>query len=233
VATRISPPAFIRGAAPALRGGAPSDQSRVQPRVGAYAHGRVPRDVRRPQVLALASDLFIERGFAAASMDELAKRAGVSKPVIYDLVGSKEALFGEVCAQEAAALAEAVQSAVAAESDQDRKLYAGALAFFRFAEQRRAAWDALLSADAAPVNAELNAARRFQAASVARMLAEAAESTGAPLDPTFTDACAHAINGALEALSVWWRDHPAVSAEALATLADNLVSPGLRAFRDR
>jgi AcrR family transcriptional regulator len=202
-------------------------------RVESYAHGRVPRDVRRRHVLALASELFIERGFNAASMDELAKRAGVSKPVIYDLVGSKEALFGEVCAQEAAALADTVQRAVAAEPSQDRKLFAGALAFFRFAEQRRAAWDALISADAAPVNAELAAARRFQAASVARTLAEAAEVSGSAPDPILIDACAHAINGALEALSVWWRDHPSLGAEALAAIADGLVSPGLQAFRSQ
>lgn len=216
-----------RTSSPAPPRARPRAQSEA--RVEAYAHGRVPREVRRPQVLALATDLFVERGFAAASMDELAKRAGVSKPVIYDLIGSKEALFAEVCAQEASALADAVQAAVAGEQDQDRKLYAGALAFFRFAEERRAAWDALLSADAAPVNAELTAARRYQAASVARMLAQAAESSGTALDPILADAIAHAINGALEALSVWWRDHPQLSAEALAAIADGLFTPGLKA----
>ena len=218
------------GPAPALRGAS----SAVAPKsIHAFAHGRVPRDIRRRQVLAVASDLFIERGFAAASMDELAKRAGVSKPVIYDLIGSKEALFGEICAQEATALGTAVQTAVSAEPDPDHKLHAGALAFFRFAEQRRAAWHALLTADAAPVNEELAAARRFHAAAVARMLAEGAAVTGTELDPALADACAHAINGAFEALSVWWKDHPSVSAETLATIASGLVAPGLRAFRDR
>jgi len=227
VAARISPPLT------AAVGAGTRHTATSGTQVAAYAHGRVPRDVRRRQVLELATELFVERGFAAASMDELAKRAGVSKPVIYDLIGSKEALFGEVCAQEAAALALAVQTSVAAEPDQELKLHAGALAFFRFAAQRRAAWDALLSADTAPVNAELAAARRLQAASVARMLAEGAASSGAELDPIVVDACAHAINGAFEALSVWWRDHPTVSAEALAALANSLVLPGLQSFRDR
>lgn len=201
--------------------------------VDAFAHGRVPRDVRRRQVLAVATDLFIERGYAAASMDELAKRAGVSKPVIYDLVGSKEALFGEICAQEAKALAGSVEAAVSAEPDPDHKLHAGALAFFRFAEARRAAWHALLTADNAPINEELAAARRLQAATVARLLAEGAAVTGTELDPALADACAHAINGAFEALSVWWKDHPSVSADTLASVASGLVAPGLRAFRDQ
>src|ERR687894_1257586 len=63
------------------------------PAVGDFAHGRVPREVRERQILRLAEDLFTERGFAGASMDELAARAGVSKPVIYDIVGSKKALY--------------------------------------------------------------------------------------------------------------------------------------------
>src|ERR1700694_3670082 len=58
-----------------------------------YAHGRVPRALRELQILNLAEDLFAEQGFTGASMDELARRAGVSKPVIYTLVGSKEQLY--------------------------------------------------------------------------------------------------------------------------------------------
>src|ERR1035441_8763922 len=58
--------------------------------VANYRTGRVPRAVRSAQLLELADQLFAERGFHAASMDELARRAGVSKPVIYDHFGSKE-----------------------------------------------------------------------------------------------------------------------------------------------
>ncbi|MBM4363784.1 MAG: helix-turn-helix transcriptional regulator, partial [Deltaproteobacteria bacterium] len=101
--------------------------------VAAYPHGRVPREVRRRQVVALAEELFGERGFQAASMDELARRAGVSKPVIYDLVGSKEELFHEVLARESAELAARVEAAVEGEAVREQKLHAGALAFFRFA----------------------------------------------------------------------------------------------------
>ncbi|HEV7845379.1 MAG TPA: TetR/AcrR family transcriptional regulator [Thermoleophilaceae bacterium] len=53
----------------------------------------MPREVRERQLVELAEGLFAERGFAKASMDELARRAGVTKPVIYELFGSKEGLF--------------------------------------------------------------------------------------------------------------------------------------------
>jgi AcrR family transcriptional regulator len=198
--------------------------------VAEFSRGRVPRELRVRQILAVATELFVERGFVDASMDELARRVGVSKPVIYDAVGSKEALFGEVVAQEARALAQAVQSAVTAEQDPDQKLYAGNLAFFRFARERRGAWDKLLTPDAAPVNEQLTAARRFQASQVANMLAAGAAQAGRAIDPELLSACAQAINGANEALAMWWKEHPGVSAQNVARIATSLLEPGLIAF---
>ncbi len=58
------------------------------PRIEDFKHGRVPRDVRRRQLVELAEELFAERGYAGASMEELCRRAGVTKPVVYDLFGS-------------------------------------------------------------------------------------------------------------------------------------------------
>ena len=199
----------------------------MPPRVAGFAHGRVPRAVRMQQVLAAAEALFVERGYAQASMDELARRVGVSKPVIYDLVGSKEQLFGALVAAEAQALAVEVDAAVTGSDDPTQRLYAGALAFFRFAERRRAAWDALYTAEAAPVSAELSNARRFHARAIAKLLARGAEELGKPADPLLLDASAQAINGALEALADWWKEHPHVSAETLAGLATALVASGL------
>lgn len=202
-----------------------SDQVRAE--VAEFVHGRVPRDLRRRQVLAVATELFVERGFVSTSMDELARRVGVSKPVIYDLVGSKEGLFREVVVQEAQALARAVETAVAAESDREQRLYAGTLAFFRFVQSRRAAWDALMTAESAPVNAEVAAARGFHATAVSALLTRGAAELGARVDPERSAACAHAINGAFEALATWWREHPQVSPEEIAKLATDLVQPGL------
>jgi AcrR family transcriptional regulator len=180
-----------------------------------------------PQVLAAAEALFVERGYASSSMDELARRVGVSKPVIYDLVGSKEQLFSALVEAEAHALAAEVEGAVTTDTEPTTRLYSGALAFFRFAARRRAAWDALYTADGAPVSAELTQVRRFHARAIAALLARGAEDLGKPTDPLLLDAAAQAINGAFEALAEWWKDHPHVSAETLAELATALVSSGL------
>jgi AcrR family transcriptional regulator len=80
-------------------------------RIGDFRHGRVPRAVRERQLVELGEELFAERGFAKASMDELARRAGVTKPVIYELFGSKEGLF-EACLEGLAMrLAESISEA--------------------------------------------------------------------------------------------------------------------------
>ncbi len=54
---------------------------------------RLPRDERRGQLLIAASDVFVDRGYHAAGMDEIAERAGVSKPVLYQHFSSKLELY--------------------------------------------------------------------------------------------------------------------------------------------
>jgi AcrR family transcriptional regulator len=49
---------------------------------------------RRPQILDVAFELFLEHGYKATSMEEIARAAGVTKPVIYTCFSSKAELFG-------------------------------------------------------------------------------------------------------------------------------------------
>src|SRR6476469_3777018 len=60
---------------------------------------RLPRDERRGQLLGAASEIFVDRGYHAAGMDEIAERAGVSKPVLYQHFSSKLELYLAVLAQ--------------------------------------------------------------------------------------------------------------------------------------
>ena len=54
---------------------------------------RLPRDERRGHLLIVASDVFVDHGYHAAGMDEIADRAGVSKPVLYQHFSSKLELY--------------------------------------------------------------------------------------------------------------------------------------------
>lgn len=200
----------------------------LQQELDRHTHGRVPRLLRRRHILAVAEALFIERGYAGASMDELAARAGVSKPVVYDLVGPKESVFA-ACMEEAADdLAGQVGTAVeAAGHDAFDRLRAGALAWFEFIDARRAVWDALLGSPDAPTTAAVEAIRHRQDAFVAAELLAKADAEGRDVDPELVGAVATAMNGAFEALGRWWHAHPDRTAAELAELYTAMVLPGL------
>jgi AcrR family transcriptional regulator len=196
-----------------------------------YAHGRVPRPVRERQVLALAEELFAERGYRGASMDELARRAGVTKPVIYDLAGSKEELHRRCVGRAADELASRIGQAVLAETDPAERLRAGGLAFFQFVAARRRSWPVLFGEGAPPGSArELEGVFARQTEMVAALLAEAAQELGGAPQPLMTEAVAQALNGASERMARWWGEHPEVPAETLADWLDALVRPGLQAL---
>ena len=55
---------------------------------------------RRAQLVEVGRTLFAERGPDGASVEEIAARAGVSKPVVYEHFGGKEALYAEVVSRE-------------------------------------------------------------------------------------------------------------------------------------
>jgi AcrR family transcriptional regulator len=193
--------------------------------VARYRHGRVPRAVRERQVLAAAERLFAEEGFAGASMDELSRRVGVSKPVVYDVVGSKEALYRRCVDRLATELAERVAAAAASEHEPRRQLHAGVLAFFRFVAERRRLWEAL-ALDPAPFAADVAAIRTRQDQLVAGLLANAAGAASGGGSPRLA-ALAQAVNGGVEAMARWWHDHENVSAEDLTDWAVRLLMPGL------
>lgn len=199
----------------------------VAQEVEAYPRGRVPREVRERQLLALAEELFLERGFQGMSMEELARRAGVSKPIVYDLLGSKERVFDLCVGRAGEELEQVVVAAVAgAGADGIRaQVRAGGLAFFRFVERRRRVWEVLLSSGAAPFAARVDAIRQRQNRLVAALIAAYAD--GPPVDEVLAAAAAAGINGAFEGMAVWWQAHPDRTPEELADWVAGLVGPGL------
>jgi AcrR family transcriptional regulator len=193
-------------------------------RIEDFAHGRVPRVVRQRQIVELAEELFSERGYQGASMDELARRAGVTKPVVYELFGNKDGLFRSCLERSAERLATEVAEAVRAESQPEARVRAGGLAFLRFAKDNRVAWELMMegrSSDAA------NEARRRQAALVHELLLEKAP---ADVDPRELELAAHAVNSAYEGVAHWMWEHPDVPLERLADWTARLLLPGLRRF---
>src|SRR6476620_10692672 len=90
-----------------------------------YKRGnRLPRDERRGQLLAAASEVFVDRGYHAAGMDEIADRAGVSKPVLYQHFTSKLGLYLAVLQRHADNLVSGVFLAQPATTENRQRLRA-------------------------------------------------------------------------------------------------------------
>ena len=210
--------------------------------VAEYRHGRVPRAVRERQVLELAGELFAERGYAAASMDELAARAGVSKPVIYKLFGSKRELFVACTEELGRELTEIVVTAVEGSDGVEELLSAGGEAFFRFIRDNRALWSvAYGNAAVAPpgegsegspagVGGKIAELRARQNALVRAVIVAASAELGLELDDFQSEAMARSLNGIFEGLAVWAIERPEIPAEDLANWVVEMTIPGLDAL---
>ncbi|RFD26747.1 TetR family transcriptional regulator [Mycobacterium uberis] len=108
----------------------PLDSIAVSSRRG----NRLPRDERRGQLLTVASDVFVDHGYHAAGMDEIADRAGVSKPVLYQHFSSKLELYLAVLERHVDNLVSGVQQALRTTTDNRQRLHAAVQAFFDFIE---------------------------------------------------------------------------------------------------
>jgi AcrR family transcriptional regulator len=83
-------------------------------------------------LLVAASEVFVDRGYHAAGMDEIADRAGVSKPVLYQHFSSKLELYLAVLQRHVDNLVSGVRQALRTTTDNRQRLRAAVQAFFDF-----------------------------------------------------------------------------------------------------
>ena len=88
---------------------------------------------RREQLLDVGRTVFAEKGYEAASTEEIAARAGVSKPIVYEHFGGKEGLYAVVVDREMQRLLDQVTSALTAGNARDL-LEQAALALLHYIE---------------------------------------------------------------------------------------------------
>ncbi len=178
-------------------------------------------------MVAVAEEMFAERGYQAASMDEIAERVGVSKPMLYEYFGSKEGLF-VACIRQARAelLAVTTQSTAGLTSAQDA-LRRGLVAFFEFTDSHRRSWELIRHEATVAGKAacdEIEAIRQQQTAIEIALFARFLPD--APLRDL--EATAEIVVGACERLSTWYVQQEDVSAKQAAEYVMRLVWHGLR-----
>ncbi|WP_459751802.1 TetR/AcrR family transcriptional regulator [Streptomyces sennicomposti] len=200
--------------------------------MGAVKTRRMPRAVREQQMLDAAVQIFGRRGYMTASMDEIAELAGVSKPLVYLYLNSKEDLFSACIRREAAALTEAVRAGVRPGLPADRRLWEGLRAFFTHTARHPDGW-AVLHVQARthgePFASEIAAVRKELVAFVTLLITEAARD--AHRDPGLSEreaaGLAEALVGAAESLADWANATEGVTARQAAATLMNFAWAGL------
>ena len=108
---------------------------------------RLPRDERRAQLLAAALEVFTVAGYHSAAMDEIADRAKVSKPVLYQHFPSKLDLYLAVLDLHIDSLVFAIQKAIAANRENSARVAATVEAYFGFIDSEGEAFRLLFESD--------------------------------------------------------------------------------------
>ena len=108
---------------------------------------RLPRRARRNQLLGAAQEVFVAQGYHAAAMDDIAERAGVSKPVLYQHFPGKLDLYLALLDQHCESLIQSVRSALASTTDNKQRVRATMDAYFAYVEDDGGAFRLVFESD--------------------------------------------------------------------------------------
>jgi AcrR family transcriptional regulator len=108
---------------------------------------RLPRSARRKQLLAAAQQVFVAQGYHAAAMDDIAERAGVSKPVLYQHFPGKLELYLALLDTHCDAMVERVRAAMAATADNKERVDGAIRAYFDFVDHEGEAFRLVFESD--------------------------------------------------------------------------------------
>jgi AcrR family transcriptional regulator len=146
---------------------------------------RLPRPARRLQLLGAARDVFVAHGYHAAAMDEIAERAGVSKPVLYQHFPGKLELYLALLDQSADELLRIMSEALSSTTDNRQRVSATFKAFYDFVggagETFRLVFESDLSNEP-PVRARLDNVMNGCADMVSQSIRAAADVSKAEAD---------------------------------------------------
>jgi AcrR family transcriptional regulator len=161
---------------------------------------RLPAARRRRQLLAVALELFGAHGYHGTSMEDIADRAGVTKPVLYQHFPSKSELYRELIESVGHELLQTVTVHATAESAPFHRVLEGFRAYFRFVSERTAAFRLLFGGGARQADEFAEVVRRVEH-SIAETIAGLID---VDIDRDHRDLLAYAIVGLAEVTSRQW-----------------------------
>lgn len=184
---------------------------------------------RRALIMEAASRVFAERGYAGASMTDIAAAAGIAPSVIYDHFASKRDLHLELLSQHGRALIAATTQH--AEGSGEAMVRRSTEAFFSFVEQHPYAWRMLFrDPPADDASAAVHARIHQRGAAAVAGLVHLARALDLPADiprERADEMLARAIKSSNDGLAAWWYEHPQVPREEVVAIAVALCWRGL------
>jgi len=192
---------------------------------------------RRAEILDAALDVFSGRGYHAASIDEIAGQAGISKALIYEHFPSKKDLHASLLERHTQDIFEALAQSAATPDPGEVRLRAGVDAFLEWVETHPRAFR-LLFRD----NFELDVAELLERLQQQATLAIAGLIASEPIAEVHDDVSdeerrlavemfAQQLSGSVQSLALWWQRHPGVKREALVDSVMDFAWLGLERVR--
>ncbi len=180
---------------------------------------RLPRGARRAVLLEAAQDVFVANGYHSAAMDDIAERAGVSKPVLYQHFPGKLDLYLALVTTHVDVLVETVRKALASTTDNRGRVAAAVGAYFDFVDREDQSFRLVFESDLRNEPAVQDAVERAEQACAEAISAVIIEDAG--LDSEQATLIAVGIIGLCQiAARYWLRTERAVpKAEAIERLS--------------
>jgi AcrR family transcriptional regulator len=194
--------------------------------MGERRQRRLTAAARRAQLIEVGREVFAKRGFEAASVEEIADRAKVSKPIIYQHFGGKEGLYAVVVDREMDYVVRRIAEAIASGSPRER-VERAALAFLRYVSDHPHGFAVLAhGAPATAAGGGMSSLLNDVAERVGDVFASAFEDAG--YDPKVAPIYAHALIGMVTSVGQWWTESRKPSVEEVANHLAALAWMGLR-----
>jgi AcrR family transcriptional regulator len=187
---------------------------------------------RREQLLDVGRSLFAERGYDGTTVEEIAIRAGVSKPVVYEHFGGKEGLYAVVVDREVQRLMDSFAGALSGEAPRVL-LEQACLVLLRYVEEQRDGFRILVRES--PVGTEraggFATIMSDVASQVEHILAREFKARG--LETKLAALYSQALVGMVALTGQWWQDHHKPKRDEVAAHLVNLAWNGLRGLEPK
>lgn len=190
---------------------------------------RLPREERRAQVLKAAREVFVAQGYHTAGMDDIAERAGVSKPVLYQHFPGKLDLYLAILDDGIASLLEALRASVESTHDNKQRVQEAVAVYFGFVDDPDGAYRLVFESDLTNEPAVRDRVEAFDVQCAAVFSKVIAEDTG------LSDAEAELLAAGLLGMSQiaarrWLRDPADVPRSTAVDLISSLGWRGIASF---